>query len=498
MNKCKNKDKKYGFIKGAGTLTVAAVAVKFLSVLYRIPLTEILGAVGLGTYQSAFPTYALIITLTGGGLTAAVSKCCAAYGNRQTVKAAVIYALIISVPLSVVTTALSGVIAALSGCEQAVWALAVLLPSVPLSAVTAAVRGGFIGSGHTTASSVGQITEQTVKIAAGLTLAFLLSKYGVAAAVAGAAAGVAIGESVHLLYCVIAYKRIARKGETTAVIGEPEHCVGEYSLPLAASQRLDAAAEIMPRSMITSAISENKTTGDFGEIKRIIKQLLKTALPITLGLTVLPLCRVLDSFTAVNVLVKSGVESNYATSLYGIVTGSVNAVVNMPSVLTAGISSLLIPKIAQSIHGCKKIGSTVIKTVVPTVLISTLCAAMAGVFSTLCMKIVCGNCGVDSVTLSRMLRYASISIPLISAVQILSAVLQGSGYAYLPALNLFVAGGVKQILDLILLPVWGIYGFITAEIAFYAVAAVADTVAVIVFIKRYEKKIRNPQCAIRN
>ena len=47
--------KENGFVKGAIILTLFGIVGKFIGAIYRVPLTQIIGAEGLGIYQMIFP-----------------------------------------------------------------------------------------------------------------------------------------------------------------------------------------------------------------------------------------------------------------------------------------------------------------------------------------------------------------------------------------------------------------------------------------------------------
>ena len=63
------------FVKGAGMLAILGIIGKAIGVFYRLPLTNVLGAEGMGLYQMVFPLYSLILALCCGGLPAGLSKC---------------------------------------------------------------------------------------------------------------------------------------------------------------------------------------------------------------------------------------------------------------------------------------------------------------------------------------------------------------------------------------------------------------------------------------
>lgn len=58
----------------AALLSVFSIIAKVISALYRVPLTSVLGAEGMGMYQLVFSIYALILALTTGGIPVAVSR----------------------------------------------------------------------------------------------------------------------------------------------------------------------------------------------------------------------------------------------------------------------------------------------------------------------------------------------------------------------------------------------------------------------------------------
>jgi len=63
-----------GFVKGAVILMLFGVLSKFVGAIYRIPLTAIISAEGMGLYQMVFPLYTLMLTISSSGLPSSISK----------------------------------------------------------------------------------------------------------------------------------------------------------------------------------------------------------------------------------------------------------------------------------------------------------------------------------------------------------------------------------------------------------------------------------------
>ena len=62
------------YMKGALLLTIAALLVKILSAIYRVPFQNLVGDQGFYVYQQVYPFISIFVTWTAGGVAVAVSK----------------------------------------------------------------------------------------------------------------------------------------------------------------------------------------------------------------------------------------------------------------------------------------------------------------------------------------------------------------------------------------------------------------------------------------
>ena len=62
------------FIKSTAILAISGMAVKLLSAAYRIPLTRMIGAEGMGKYSAAFNLFMPLFSLATAGITPTVSR----------------------------------------------------------------------------------------------------------------------------------------------------------------------------------------------------------------------------------------------------------------------------------------------------------------------------------------------------------------------------------------------------------------------------------------
>ena len=85
--KVKEKTKiKNKYAQGALILLLSGLICKFMGAFYRIPLSNILGAEGIGIYQLIFPVYSLFLIVVSGGIPISLSKIvaeCRARGEKK-------------------------------------------------------------------------------------------------------------------------------------------------------------------------------------------------------------------------------------------------------------------------------------------------------------------------------------------------------------------------------------------------------------------------------
>lgn len=91
-------------IKGTIVLTTATLISRVLGFLYRIFLSNLIGAKGMGIFQLIFPVLGFCIALSCGGIQIAVSRFVAESKNKANKFMILISSLIMSLMLSSLTT----------------------------------------------------------------------------------------------------------------------------------------------------------------------------------------------------------------------------------------------------------------------------------------------------------------------------------------------------------------------------------------------------------
>ena len=287
----KEKRETRSFLRGATLIMLATVLAKVLGACYRIPLTNILGAEGMGVYQLIYPVYSLILTSSSGALPLAVSVLVASATSegkteeaRKLVRSALAALLIAGIALSSALVLFSGVLGELQGSADTKWGYIAIAPSIFFVSGIAVFKGWFQGKADMRPSALSQISEAAVKLAVGLLLAYFLKGYGIAFAVAGALIGVSAAEGITLLMLYLMYRR--------------------DNPPLKLKLNYRAA-------------------------KEEYKAILRISMPITVGSMIFPLTQFVDSFLVVNIL-SPVLGTSAATASYGLLSGPVNTLINLP------------------------------------------------------------------------------------------------------------------------------------------------------------------------
>lgn len=443
---------------------VIGMAAKLIGALYRIPLTNVMGAEGIGLYQMVFPLYTVLLTVTSGGIPSAVSKVTAGFnaqGARGAAKKTLwITALFVGIFSLLAALALlfgRNRIAMMQGNQLAAVAYLGIAPSIFLVAGLSVLRGYYQGSHNMLPSAVSQFVEQVVKLIAGLYLCRLLLPYGVEYAVLGAVLGVTASEAVALVGMLVWY------AVDTAVA---KH---RARIPL------DAAFETAAEWTLTPPVETSRNT--------VLKSVYKIAVPVTLGALVIPVTQVIDSVLVINILASFVADTATATSWYGLLNGPVNSLVNMPVVVTAAVSTALLPKVSAAKACGRDPQSTCQKALKYTWMLAAPCVAALAVFARPILSVLYArSLNPSLITLGTgLLTVGSLTVAYMAIIQVATAALQGADRAATPAVNLLIGAVVKVLLTLALLRPLGIFGAVAASVACYGVTAVLDVIA----LKKY-------------
>lgn len=414
-------------IKGATYLGVSTFIAKLLGAIYRVPLTNLLGSYGLGIYQMVFPLYSLLLDFSGAGVPSALSRLISKSTDKyakanQYLNVSLRLFFVFGLIATGVMACFSGVIARLQGDSNARLAYLYLSPAIILVSFISCFRGYFQGFMDMKPTAFSQIIEQLVKLILGVILVSLFMP-NIEMAVAGATLAITISEVVALGYLFLKYKS------------------NKFKLGLTFSyQKQDF----------------------FKDSKTIIK----TTIPITLVGIMIPFSQVIDSFLTINIL---GKYLDNATSLYGLLSGVVMTVINLPVSICYGLAVVAIPSLSSSKTQAET-NKKGIKIILLTIAFSLPALIFLLIFAPFSINLLYSRLNQsEKIIAIALLRLTSPCVVLLSLVQATNAILIGRGKLYAPVLTLFVGVIIKTILNLLLLSNvnMNIYGGAIAIIACY-------------------------------
>lgn len=455
--------RKPSFIKGAAILAAASLICKVLGVLFRVFAIRILGEEGMFFYEKVYPTYSWLLIISSSGIPIAISRMVAsrvargAFNEAETVFKRAFWMLFV---LGAVTTALMFLGAApiagfvLGSSDRGmILSLRALAPALFFTSILCAYRGYLQGLQRMTGTGLSQLAEQVFKMLFGLSLAFVLHKE-----YAHSEMGAAMG-SVGILLGVTISEVLA-----VAVIYPIYRTERKRLLPV--DFRYDPA------------LSE----------RHILRDLLAIAVPITLGASILPIANVVDSAMITRLLVRAGIPDGEANRLYVILCTYVRSIINLPAGLSTSLSMAVVPAIATAMahtneKGVRHLSAMSVKLAMT---IGLPCAVGLSVLARPAIFLLYGSILPHSLDVAEgLMRIAAFTVVFISLSQTATGALQGVGKHRLPVYFLLIGGLTKIVVNLVCvsIPSVNIYGAVFSNLSCYGIAALLDTIALVVVTK---------------
>lgn len=440
-----NKTK--SIIGGMTVLGLAGVICKLVGVLYSIPLTWLIGTQGLGVYNAVFPAYNLLLTISSAGLPVAVSRLVARglakddpRSAKNVFKTALLLLALVGSVATIIMLAGSNLLATVSDQPSSRIGFQVIAPCVLLVCMLSAFRGFMQGQQNMTPTAISQLIEQVGKVFLALPMAYFGSRMGIAYGAAGALLGTTIVEGIALLYMVILYMR--RRASFA-------------SLP--------QLADTPPESRASVA-----------------KQLMSISLPITIGACIVPLSQYIDSTMLVGRLMATGMEMEKASSVYGLFSGTVIRIINIPTALALAVSMSLVPAIssAKAVNDNEQIVRQTDLGMRFAFLIGLPCSIGMSVLAEPLMRFFYEGSIIEEelVLGGELLTMSGLTIILFTVVQATTSVLQGLGKQRIPMYTLVAGVVCKIVLNyvLIAIPEINIHGAPIASLVCYSLSMIPN------------------------
>lgn len=318
------------FLVQGSILAAASIISRIIGLLYRLPMTDIIGDTGNNYYSCAFEIYNIMLIISSYSLPLAVSKLVSARmakGQRtaayQILKGALAFAAIAGVIVAFIVYFGAEYFTSMLQTPLSIFALKILAPVLIVVAVLGVLRGFFQGLGNMIPSAISQIIEQIVNAIVSIWAAYVLfqygskigqvlgdpERYGAAYGAAGGTLGTNLGAVSALLFMVFVFSLYMR-----------------------------GFKKKMKRE-------RNVEVDSFGYTMKI---LVITIIPVLLSSTIYNISGIIDQGLFKNIATMQGYTVNEIDVWWGVFSGKYKVLINVPISIASAMAASSVPSLSAS------------------------------------------------------------------------------------------------------------------------------------------------------
>lgn len=444
---------KNNLLRNASFLMIAALISKVIGLLYKSPLSEIVGEIGIGYYGLAQNAYLILLMIASFSIPQAVSKVIAErlafkeYKNAQRFfRGALVYTMILS-GASALFCLFGAKYMIPSNQPGATLALQVLAPTIFLSGILGVYRGYFQAHSNMLPTSLSQIIEQILNAAVSIGAAWLfihffsdgtkegIAKWGAAGGTVGTGAGVLIA----LLFMAAAYE--------------------------------------VNRKQIARHVRADQT-GKEDSYREIFRVLFLIVTPIIFSSFIYNINGYINGVMYSELAGRQGVNSEVVSTLYGEYSVYFLTIINIPLTLAGAVPTSMIPEVSAlyAQHRRKAARRKIDEATQLSMFISIPAAVGLAVLAYPITRLLFPN---TNGTAGTLLLIGAVTIIFNTNSNVSNGVLQGIGKANLPMWNAAIALviNVGVLVALLQLTSLGIYAVLVATIVYSIVICILNDIS---------------------
>ena len=396
---------------GALSLTLSAILVKLLGLLYKIPLANILGEEGMGYFNSAYTVYGLFYLLCTAGVPKAVTMLIVkakegrgVFTCEKIMKTAIAAFFGLSAVITLLFVLLSDPISSFIGNSRAKTTMIAVAPSIIFVSLAGVIRGYMTAEMKLLSVSISQIVESAGKLVFGLIFARRAAEIGLPPEMISAFTilGVSIGSALGFLYLAFASK---------------------FSfLCKKSGQSFENSSKL-----------------------NILKEIFKISLPITVSAAVMSITNIIDLTVTMRALIRIGYSAEEATALYGNYTTLAVPMFNLAVSLITPISVAYLPVFVKSSIASdrEKEGQSLKSALSFSAFLSAPIFIGIIVFSKEILALIFGNMGISIG--APLLCLLMPSFAFMSILLIVNSKLESVGDLKAPIISMIIGSALKML-----------------------------------------------------
>lgn len=424
--------RKNPLIVGTVILTLTGFASRFIGFFYRIFLSRVFGAEGMGIYQLTSPVLALSFSLTVAGIQTAISKYVAGETATKDYRYSFTHlftGFVLSMTLSFLCTVgiycFADEIAVYFLLEERTAPLLrIIALSIPMATVHSCINGYFYGIRQTAVPSACQLSEQLVRVGSVYAIYYFCIQRGFTPTISFAVVGLVIGEAASMIVSLIAIK------------AHYSHVLPKNYGPLLSFERLS-----------------------FGQVSQ---NLMRVAMPLSLNRVIINFLQSVESIFIPNRLITYGYDQASALSVYGILTGMSLPLLLFPGAITNSICVLLLPLVSEAEAGGNK--RAIKKAVNKSIRYGFLLGAVFTALFFFGGKLL-GRLLYQNELAGKFIIILSFLCPLMYIAGTLNSILNGLGKTGLTFLFSMISLLVRLLFVFFAIPMFGINGYLWGLLA---------------------------------
>lgn len=333
----KTTNSRTGFLVQGTILAVASLISRIIGLIYRIPLTNIIGDAGNDLYSCAFEIYNNLLIISSVSLPLAVSKLVSAniaQGRKRNVyrilKCALIFGTVTgSVAALILLFGAEFITDTIMNTPYSIFAVRVLVPVLLIVAILGVLRGFFQGLGTMMPSACSQILEQIANAIVSVWAAYVLFDRGLKI-------GAVLGNPEQYA---------AAYGAMGGTLGTG---VGAFVGLLFAAFVLAVYLKVFKKQM------KRERNAHVDSYSEIFKTLIVTIVPVLLSTTIYNCNNFIDMSVYKHIAEFQGYAASDYNSWNGIYAGKYTTLINVPVAIASSLSASCVPALTAAYASGKR------------------------------------------------------------------------------------------------------------------------------------------------